>query len=199
MSIYEVHLVFRGGGNPLADNRIAQLPRLRGQCRPNVSDLVFTHVELMPIMAHPFAVSVGYQVNRVLRTDVAVRPPYDFRTFVDLMHDNGIGSARLGAAHFPRDDWALALFYGTHLSSTRTRRPLCASDWAPDFNLSRDEVKNFLLANGLYWLNEHPPLSTDCCRRRRSMLYLDYSRKEGEWLPNDTAAGEPRAVSPQVA
>jgi 1,4-alpha-glucan branching enzyme len=111
--------------------------------------------------------------------------PDDFRTFVDRMHQNGVGVLLDWVpAHFPRDDWALALFDGTHLYEHEDPRIGAHPDWGTlIFNLSRIEVKNFLLANALYWLKEHhgDGLRVDAVA---SMLYLDYSRKEGEWLPN---------------
>ncbi|MDX6442709.1 MAG: 1,4-alpha-glucan branching enzyme, partial [Gaiellaceae bacterium] len=190
MSIYEVHLG-SWRRNPLEDNRSLNYLELADELSAYVSDLGFTHVELMPIMEHPFAGSWGYQVTGYYAPTSRFGTPDDFRTFVDRMHDNGIGVLLDWVpAHFPRDDWALALFDGTHLYEHADPRRGAHPDWGTlIFNLSRDEVKNFLLANGLYWLKEHhvDGLRVDAVA---SMLYLDYSRKEGEWLPNEHGGRE---------
>ena len=190
MSIYEVHLG-SWRRNPLEDNRSLNYLELADELSAYVSDLGFTHIELMPIMEHPFAGSWGYQVTGYYAPTSRFGTPDDFRTFVDRMHDNGIGVLLDWVpAHFPRDDWALALFDGTHLYEHADPRRGAHPDWGTlIFNLSRDEVKNFLLANGLYWLKEHhvDGLRVDAVA---SMLYLDYSRKEGEWLPNEHGGRE---------
>jgi 1,4-alpha-glucan branching enzyme len=190
MSIYEVHLG-SWRRNTLEDNRSLNYLELADELSAYVSDLGFTHVELMPIMEHPFAGSWGYQVTGYYAPTSRFGSPDDFRTFVDRMHANGIGVLLDWVpAHFPRDDWALALFDGTHLYEHADPRKGAHPDWGTlIFNLSRDEVKNFLLANGLYWLKEHHAdgLRVDAVA---SMLYLDYSRKEGEWLPNEYGGRE---------
>jgi 1,4-alpha-glucan branching enzyme len=190
MSIYEVHLG-SWRRNTLEDNRSLNYLELADELSDYVSDLGFTHVELMPIMEHPFAGSWGYQVTGYYAPTSRFGTPDDFRTFVDRMHRNGIGVLLDWVpAHFPRDDWALALFDGTHLYEHADPRKGAHPDWGTlIFNLSRDEVKNFLLANGLYWLKEHHAdgLRVDAVA---SMLYLDYSRKEGEWLPNEYGGRE---------
>jgi 1,4-alpha-glucan branching enzyme len=190
MSIYEVHLG-SWRRNTLEDNRSLNYLELADELSAYVSDLGFTHVELMPIMEHPFAGSWGYQVAGYYAPTSRFGSPDDFRTFVDRMHANGIGVLLDWVpAHFPRDDWALALFDGTHLYEHADPRKGAHPDWGTlIFNLSRDEVKNFLLANGLYWLKEHHAdgLRVDAVA---SMLYLDYSRKEGEWLPNEYGGRE---------
>jgi 1,4-alpha-glucan branching enzyme len=190
MSIYEVHLG-SWRRNTLEDNRSLNYLELADELSAYVADLGFTHVELMPIMEHPFAGSWGYQVTGYYAPTSRFGTPDDFRTFVDRMHANGIGVLLDWVpAHFPRDDWALALFDGTHLYEHADPRRGAHPDWGTlIFNLSRDEVKNFLLANGLYWLKEHHAdgLRVDAVA---SMLYLDYSRKEGEWLPNEYGGRE---------
>jgi 1,4-alpha-glucan branching enzyme len=184
MSIYEVHLG-SWRRNPLEGNRPLSYVELADELSDYVADLGFTHVELMPIMEHPFSGSWGYQVTGYYAPTSRFGTPDDFRTFVDRMHQNGVGVLLDWVpAHFPRDDWALALFDGTHLYEHADPRIGAHPDWGTlIFNLSRTEVKNFLLANALYWLKEH---HTDGLRvdAVASMLYLDYSRKEGEWLPN---------------
>jgi 1,4-alpha-glucan branching enzyme len=190
MSIYEVHLG-SWRRNPLDDNRSLNYLELADELSAYVADLGFTHVELMPIMEHPFAGSWGYQVTGYYAPTSRFGTPDDFRTFVDRMHANGIGVLLDWVpAHFPRDDWALALFDGTQLYEHADPRRGAHPDWGTlIFNLSRDEVRNFLLANGLYWLKEHHAdgLRVDAVA---SMLYLDYSRKEGEWLPNEYGGRE---------
>jgi 1,4-alpha-glucan branching enzyme len=190
MSIYEVHLG-SWRRNPLEDNRSLNYLELADELSAYVADLGFTHVELMPVMEHPFAGSWGYQVTGYYAPTSRFGTPDDFRTFVDRMHANGIGVLLDWVpAHFPRDDWALALFDGTHLYEHADPRRGAHPDWGTlIFNLSREEVRNFLLANGLYWLKEHHAdgLRVDAVA---SMLYLDYSRKEGEWLPNEYGGRE---------
>jgi 1,4-alpha-glucan branching enzyme len=184
MSIYEVHLG-SWRRNPLEGNRPLSYLELADELADYVQDLGFTHIELMPIMEHPFAGSWGYQVTGYYAPTSRFGNPDDFRTFVDRMHQNGVGVLLDWVpAHFPRDDWALALFDGTHLYEHEDPRIGAHPDWGTlIFNLSRIEVKNFLLANALYWLKEHhgDGLRVDAVA---SMLYLDYSRKQGEWLPN---------------
>jgi 1,4-alpha-glucan branching enzyme len=156
-----------------------------------VADLGFTHVELMPVMEHPFSGSWGYQVTGYYAPDLALRHPDDFRYFVDHMHERGIGVILDWVpAHFPRDDWALALFDGTQLYEHADPKRGAHPDWGTlVFNLARTEVRNFLLANALYWVREHHAdgLRVDAVA---SMLYLDYSRKAGQWVPNQFGGRE---------
>jgi 1,4-alpha-glucan branching enzyme len=190
MSVYEVHLG-SWRRNPLEDNRSLNYLELADELSDYVADLGFTHVELMPIMEHPFAGSWGYQVTGYYAPTSRFGTPDDFRTFVDRLHGNGIGVLLDWVpAHFPRDDWALALFDGTNLYEHADPRRGAHPDWGTlIFNLSRDEVRNFLLANALYWLGEHhvDGLRVDAVA---SMLYLDYSRKHGEWMPNEYGGRE---------
>jgi 1,4-alpha-glucan branching enzyme len=177
LSIYEVHAGSwrRGlGWRELGD-----------QLAPYVKDLGFTHVELMPVMHHPFSGSWGYQVTGYYATLSSLGSPDDFRYFVDRMHAHGIGVILDWVpAHFPRDEWALARFDGTALYEHDDPRRGAHPDWGTlVFNLGRTEVQNFLLANALFWLREYHAdgLRVDAVA---SMLYLDYSRKDGEWVPN---------------
>ena len=190
MSIYEVHLG-SWRRNPAEGNRSLNYLELADELADYVTDLGFTHVELMPMMEHPFAGSWGYQVTGYFAPTSRFGTPDDFRCFVDRMHRNGIGVLLDWVpAHFPRDDWALALFDGTHLYEHADPRRGAHPDWGTlIFNLSRDEVRNFLLANGLYWLKEHHAdgLRVDAVA---SMLYLDYSRNDGEWMPNEFGGRE---------
>ncbi len=190
MSIYEVHLG-SWRRNPLEDNRSLDYLELADELGDYVKDLGFTHVELMPVMEHPFSGSWGYQVTGYFAPTSRFGTPDDFRCFVDRLHRNGVGVILDWVpAHFPRDDWALARFDGTALYEHDDPRRGAHPDWGTlIFNLSRREVKNFLLSNALYWLKEH---HTDGLRvdAVASMLYLDYSRTEGEWLPNEHGGRE---------
>ena len=184
MAIYEVHLgswmrVPEQGNRPLSYREIA--PRLAA----HVERLGFTHVELLPIMEHPFEGSWGYQVTGYYAPTSRFGSPDDFRFFVDTCHQHGIGVILDWVpAHFPRDDFALRRFDGTALYEHEDPRRGEHPDWGTlIFNYGRREVAGFLIANALYWLDEFhvDGLRLDAVA---SMLYLDYSRKEGEWLPN---------------
>jgi 1,4-alpha-glucan branching enzyme len=184
ISIYEVHLG-SWRRNPAEGNRPLTYLELADELGDYVQDLGFTHVELMPVMEHPFAGSWGYQVTGYFAPTSRFGTPDDFRTFVERLHDRGIGVILDWVpAHFPRDEWALARFDGTALYEHEDPRLGSQPDWGTlIFNFGRSEVRNFLLSNALYWLREHHAdgLRVDAVA---SMLYLDYSRKEGEWMPN---------------
>ncbi|HET9932615.1 MAG TPA: 1,4-alpha-glucan branching protein GlgB, partial [Polyangiaceae bacterium] len=184
VSIYELHLgswarVPEEGNRWLSYREIA--PRLVA----HVQRLGFTHVELMPIAEHAFYPSWGYQVTGYFAPTSRYGTPDDFRYFVDYCHQHGVGVIiDWVPAHFPKDDFSLRRFDGTalyeHEDSRRGEHP----DWGTlIFNYGRREVQNFLVANALYWLKEFhvDGLRVDAVA---SMLYLDYSRKEGEWVPN---------------
>ncbi len=177
LSIYEVHASSWRLG--LGWRELAE------QLVPYVQDLGYTHVELLPVMHHPFSGSWGYQVTGFYAPVSTLGPPDDFRAFVDAMHAAGIGVLLDWVpAHFPRDEFALAQFDGTALYEHADPRRGAHPDWGTlVFNLGRNEVRNFLLANALYWVREFHAdgLRVDAVA---SMLYLDYSRKEGEWVPN---------------
>ncbi len=184
VSIYEVHLgswarVPEEGNRPLTYREIA--PRLA----EHVAGLGFTHVELLPIMEHPFYGSWGYQVSGYYAPTSRYGTPDDFRYFVDTLHDHDIGVILDWVpAHFPRDDYALRRFDGTALYEHEDPRLGEHPDWGTlIFNYGRNEVRNFLVANALYWLDEFhvDGLRVDAVA---SMLYLDYSRASGEWLRN---------------
>jgi 1,4-alpha-glucan branching enzyme len=184
MSIYEVHL---GSWrlNPLEGNRPLTYRELASELAAYAKDLGFTHVELLPVMEHPFSGSWGYQVTGYYAPTARFGSPDDFRAFVDELHGAGLGVILDWVpAHFPRDDWALARFDGTALYEHDDPRRGAHPDWGTlVFNLGRNEVRNFLLANALFWLREYHAdgIRVDAVA---SMLYLDYSRQEGEWVPN---------------
>jgi 1,4-alpha-glucan branching enzyme len=184
VSIYEVHL---GSWrlNPLEGNRSLTYLELADELADYVLDLGFTHVELMPVMEHPFTGSWGYQVTGYYAPTSRFGAPDDFRVFVDRLHQRGLGVVLDWVpAHFPRDEWALARFDGTALYEHQDPRRGAHPDWGTlVFNYGRNEVRNFLLANALFWLREYHAdgLRVDAVA---SMLYLDYSRKAGEWIPN---------------
>lgn len=184
LAIYEVHLgswarIPEEGGRTLHYREIA--PRLVAHAKR----FGFTHLELLPIAEHPFTGSWGYQVSGYYAPTARFGSPDDFRFFVDLCHQNGIGVILDWVpAHFPKDDFALRRFDGTTLYEHEDPQRAEHPDWGTlIFNYSRNEVRNFLLANALYWLDEFhiDGLRTDAVA---SMLYLDYSRKPGEWIPN---------------
>ena len=184
MLIYEVHLgswarVPENDNRPLTYRELA--PRLVEHCQR----LGFTHVELMPVMEHPFTGSWGYQVSGYFAPTRRYGSPDDFKFFVDTLHRAGIGVILDWVpAHFPKDDFALRRFDGTALYEHEDPRLGEHPDWGTlIFNYSRTEVRNFLIANALFWLREYhcDGLRVDAVA---SMLYLDYSRKPGEWLRN---------------
>ena len=184
ISIYEVHL---GSWrlNPLEGNRSLTYLELADELADYASELGFTHVELLPVMEHPFGGSWGYQVTGYFAPTARFGSPDDLRVLVDRLHEHGLGVILDWVpAHFPRDDWALARFDGTALYEHDDPRRGAHPDWGTlVFNLGRREVSNFLLASALFWLREYHAdgLRVDAVA---SMLYLDYSREAGEWVPN---------------
>ncbi|MER7488049.1 1,4-alpha-glucan branching enzyme [Streptomyces sp. NPDC126497] len=176
-SVYEVHLPSWRPG--LTYRELAeQLPAY-------VKDLGFTHVELMPVAEHPFGPSWGYQVTGFYAPTARLGTPDDFRYLVDALHRAGIGVIMDWVpAHFPKDDWALARFDGEPLYEPGDSRRAEHPDWGTyTFDFARTEVRNFLVANAVYWCQEFhiDGLRVDAVA---SMLYLDYSREEGGWEPN---------------
>ncbi|MFL6015421.1 MAG: 1,4-alpha-glucan branching protein GlgB [Gaiellaceae bacterium] len=188
LSIYEVHL---GSWRRTHENQPLSYRDLAEQLGAYVKDLGFTHVELLPVMEHPYSGSWGYQVTGYFAPTARFGNPDDFRAFVDELHRQGIGVILDWVpAHFPRDDWALARFDGTALYEHEDPRRGAHPDWGTlVFNYGRNEVRNFLISNALYWLKEFHAdgLRVDAVA---SMLYLDYSRKEGEWVPNEFGGRE---------
>ncbi|WP_418276302.1 1,4-alpha-glucan branching protein GlgB [Isoptericola jiangsuensis] len=177
MSVYEVHL---GSWRPGLGYR-----ELADQLTAYVVDQGFTHVELLPVAEHPFGGSWGYQVTSYYAPTARFGSPDDFRHLVDRLHQAGIGViVDWVPAHFPRDEFALARFDGTPLYEHPDPRRGEQPDWGTYvFDFGRREVRNFLVANATYWLEEFHAdgLRVDAVA---SMLYLDYSRAEGQWTPN---------------
>ncbi len=190
ISIYEVHL---GSWrlNTLEDNRPLTYLELADELSAYATDLGFTHVELLPVMAHPFSGSWGYQVTGYFAPMPRPGSPDDLRQFVDRMHERGVGVILDWVpAHFPRDEFALARFDGTALYEHADPRRGAHPDWGTlVFNFGRHEVRNFLISNALFWLREYhvDGIRVDAVA---SMLYLDYSRREGEWVPNQFGGRE---------
>ena len=184
VSIYEVHL---GSWrlNPLEDNRSLFYPELAEELAAYARDMGFTHVELLPITAHPFSGSWGYQVTGYYAPTPRYGTPDEVRAFVQRLHEAGVGVILDWVpAHFPRDQFALARFDGTALYEHADPRRGEHPDWGTlVFNLGRHEVRNFLISNALFWMREYhiDGIRVDAVA---SMLYLDYSRREGEWVPN---------------
>jgi 1,4-alpha-glucan branching enzyme len=190
VSIYEVHL---GSWrlNPLEGNRPLTYTELADELCAYVKDMGFTHVELLPVMAHPFSGSWGYQVTSYFAPTPRYGSPDDLRKFIERMHSSGIGVILDWVpAHFPRDQFALARFDGTALYEHADPRRGAHPDWGTlVFNFGRHEVRNFLISNALFWLREYhvDGIRVDAVA---SMLYLDYSRREGEWVPNQFGGRE---------
>jgi 1,4-alpha-glucan branching enzyme len=186
-SVYEVHLPSWRPG--LTYRELADvLPAY-------VKDLGFTHVELMPVAEHPYGPSWGYQVTGFYAPTARLGSPDDFRYLVDALHRAGIGVIMDWVpAHFPKDDWALARFDGDPLYEPGDERRATHPDWGTyTFDFARTEVRNFLVANAVYWCEEFhiDGLRVDAVA---SMLYLDYSRDSGQWEPNQYGGREDLAA-----
>jgi len=189
-SVYEVHL---GSWRrvPEEHNRSLNYRELAHALGNHVLEMGFTHVELMPVMEHPFYGSWGYQVTGYFAPSSRYGTPQDFMYLVDHLHQLGIGVILDWVpSHFPTDEHGLAYFDGTHLYEHADPRKGFHPEWSSSiFNYGRAEVRNFLASNALFWLDMYHAdgLRVDAVA---SMLYLDYARKPGEWIPNEFGGHE---------
>lgn len=189
-SIYELH-VGSWRRKPEDNNRPLTYRELAEELPQYVKDMGFTHVEFMPLMYHPFNGSWGYQITGYFAPASIYGSPQDLMHLIDALHQLGVGVIMDWVpSHFPTDEHGLAYFDGTHLYEHADPRKGYHPDWKSYiFNYGRNEIRSFLISNALFWLDKYhiDGLRVDAVA---SMLYLDYSRKHGEWIPNEHGGRE---------
>ena len=190
ISVYEMH-VGSWRRKPEDNDRPLTYRELAEELPYYLKEMGFTHVEFMPVMYHPFNGSWGYQITGYFAAASQYGSPQDLMHLIDVLHQNQIGVIMDWVpSHFPSDEHGLIYFDGTHLFEHADRRKGFHPDWnSYIFNYGRNEVRSFLISNALFWLERYhvDGLRVDAVA---SMLYLDYSRKEGEWIPNEHGGRE---------